>query len=54
MSNEQIRNKHKNTMKTRPLGQSSLLQFSKEKVCNICGVEESKHNIEICQKEYAN
>lgn len=59
---EQTRNQHKNTMKTRPLGQSSLLQFSGRKMpeneesetCNICGVELYVHNNEICQMEYNN
>jgi len=50
---EQIRNQHKNTMKSRPAGQSSMLQFGDEDTpCYICGVEESKHDTQNCIDEY--
>lgn len=52
---ENTRNQHKNTMKDRPLGQTSIDQRfggQGDLDCFICGVEPSKHDDKKCQEEY--
>jgi hypothetical protein len=54
MSKENIRNQHKNSMKDRPLGQTSIDQRFGEPLCYICGIEEPKHDDKVCKTEYNN